>query len=132
MIPAQYRALAFVLALGLFGGGMYWWGGSNARNACAAANGKAAARVEKVEDKRDLAVEAIAIATAEAVAVELNRNRGATDERSEKIRTVYVRAECRAVDPAVLQELRQARDDANAALGVSVRSSATGATAANP
>jgi hypothetical protein len=125
MIPAQYRALALVLALCLFGGGMYWWGGNNARNACAAANGKASAKVEKAEDKRDANIEAIAAATASAVAAELNQNRNEGNESIERIRTVYVRPECRAVDPDILRELRQARDDANAALGISVRPAAT-------
>ena len=132
LIPVQYRALALVLALGLFGGGMYWWGGSNARNACAAANGKANAKIEKAEDKRDLAVEDIATATATAVAQELNRTRSETDESAERIRTVVVPGTCRAVDPFILRELRQARDDTNAALGVSVRPSPAGATTANP
>jgi hypothetical protein len=139
LIPAEYRAaamvaavLAAVLALGLFGGGMYWWGNSNGRNGCAAANGKANAKIEKAEDKRDLAIDGIAAATAEAVAQELNRNRGLSDERSERIRTVEVPGNCRAVDPVIVRELRQARDGVNAALGVGLRPSSTEPDPANP
>ncbi len=132
MIPVQYRALALVLALGLFGGGMYWWGGNNARNACAAANGKASAKVEEAEDKRDANIENIATATANAVAAELNRNRGQSDERSERIRIVEVPGACRNIDPAIVRELRQAADGINATLGIGVRSDTPGTSAANP
>jgi hypothetical protein len=131
MIPIQYRALAFVLALGLFGGGMYWWGGSNARNACSAANGKASAKVEKAEDKRDVNIEAIAAATGAAVAQQLNQNRNDSNDDAEKIRTVYIRPECRAIDTDILRNLQQARDDANAALGISVRPATASADTAN-
>ena len=131
-VPPEYRALAIVLALGLFGGGMYWWGGNNARNACAAANGKANTKVEKAEDKRDLAIDKIATATADALAVKLNQNRSETNEQAERIRTVYVRPECRAVQPDIVRELRQARDGVNAALGVRVRPDAAGTDSTNP
>ena len=132
LIPLEYRALVLVVSLGLFGGGMYWWGGSNARNACAAKNGAATAKVERAEDKRDLAVEDIASATASAVANELRNNRSDGDESSERIRTIAVPGNCRAVDPVVLRELDSARDHINAALGVSVRPSAAGTDSANP
>lgn len=115
LIPVQYRVLAAFLALLAFGGTMYWWGISNARSACSAANGKANAKVEALEDKRDLKIDTIAQQTADKIAQELAQNRNDGNESAEKIRTVYVRPECRAVDPAILQELRQARDYANAA-----------------
>jgi hypothetical protein len=132
LIPVQYRALALVLALGLFGGGMYWWGGNNARNACAAKAGKESAKIEKAEDKRDIAIDGIAAATAEAVAAELNRNRGLSDERAERIRVVEVPGACRNIDPAIMRELRAAADGANAALGIGVRSAAAESGAGNP
>ncbi len=132
LIPVQYRALALVLALGLFGGGMYWWGGNNARNACAAANGKASAKVEKAEDRRDLAVEDIATATATAVAAELNQNRSDANDRAERIRIVEVPGACRNIDPAIVRELRQAADGVNAALGVRVRPAPAEPGAGNP
>lgn len=132
LIPVQYRALAIVLALVLFGGGMYWWGGNNARNACAAKQGKASAKVEKAEDKRDEQVEKIATATATAVARELAMAKGETNESADRIRVVEVPIACRSVDPGIVRELRQARADANAALGVRLRSGSTEPAATDP
>lgn len=132
LIPVQYRALALVLAVLLLVGGGYWWGGNNARNACAAANGKATAKVEKAEDKRDVNIEAIATATADAVAAELNQNRGAANESAEIIRTVVVPGDCRPVDPIIVRELRTAADGVNATLGIRMRSGSTERRASDP
>lgn len=130
--PNPYAWLAALLILIATGAGCYWWGGNNARNACAAANGKANAKLESAEDKRDTNIEQIATAAARATAAEMNQNRGQTDESSERIRTVVVPGACRAVDPGIVRELRQARDDANTALGIRMRSSATERPAADP
>lgn len=127
-----YLRLIGLVALLVYGGGMYWWGGSNARNACAAANGKASAKLERAEDKRDMAVEDIAAATAEAVARELNNSRSDADESAQRIRVVEVPVACRTVDPGIVRELREARDGVNAALGGGVRPASAGAPAANP
>jgi hypothetical protein len=127
-----YMPLIGLVALLAYGGGMYWWGGSNARNACAAANGKASAKVEQTEDKRDANIEEIATAAARATAAELNLNRGQTDESTDRIRTVVVPGACRTVDPGIVRELRQARDDANAALGIRMRPGATEPAATDP
>lgn len=116
-----YLRLIGLVALIAYGLGAYWVGGRNARNACAAANGKASAKIESIEDKRDLKIEDIAAATAGAVAAELTANRGYSDESAERIRTVVVPSDCRTVDPSILRELREARDDANSALGVRMR-----------
>lgn len=111
-----YSILAALLILLATNAGSYWLGGSNARNACAADNGKAAAKVEKREDRRDQAVDTIGADTRQAVNTEQNLNRSKTDESAHRIRTVVVPGNCRAVDPAVVRELQQAADDANAAL----------------
>jgi hypothetical protein len=116
-----YMPLIGLVLLLAYGGGMYWWGGNNARNACSAANGKASAKVEQTEDKRDANIEAIASATASAVAAELNQNRSDSNDRSERIRIVEVPGACRAIDPVIVRELRQAADSVNTALGVRVR-----------
>lgn len=127
-----YFILAGVLALvGAFGGG-YWRGNVAASDACEADKGRAVVKTEAAEDTRDENIEAIATAAATATAAAMNQNRGSTNESSERIRTVVVPADCRAVDPAILFELRAARDDANAALGVGVRPVATGADPGNP
>jgi len=123
--------IAVAVVLGSVGGG-YWWGHTAAATTCKARAGGAAAKVERVEDQRDAAIDKVAAATASAVAAALNQNRGSTDESVERIRTVVVPADCRAVDPDVLRELRAARDDANAALGSGLRSSAAGAPPADP
>lgn len=112
-----YLRLIGLVALLAYGGGMYWWGGSNARNACAAKAGKASAKIEAREDRRDQAVDAIGAETDKAVNTEQNLNRSRTDESAHRIRTVVVPGNCRAVDPAVVRELQQAADDANATLG---------------
>jgi len=127
-----YLILAGMLALvGAFGGG-YWRGNVAASDACEAEKGRAAVKVEAAEDDRDANIEAIATAAATATAAAMNENRGATNESSERIRTVVVPGACRAVDPAILRELREARDDANAALGIGVRPDPAGTDPANP
>ena len=127
-----YFILAGVLALvGAFGGG-YWRGNVAASDACAADKLDVVTKVESTEDTRDENIEAIATAAATATAAAMNQNRGSTNESSERIRTVVVPGACRAVDPAILFELRAARDDANAALGIGVRPVAAGADPANP
>lgn len=124
--------LAGVLAIvGAFGGG-YWRGNVAASDACEAEKGRAVVKTEAAEDTRDANIEAIATAAATATAAAMNENRGVTNESSERIRTIVVPGACRAVDPAILFELRQARDDANAALGGSLRPGAAGADPANP
>lgn len=124
--------LAIVLVLAASVGGGYWWGYSAAANSCAARGGNAKDKIERVEDRRDANVDAIGADTAGKVAAGVNQNRGSTDESAERIRTVYVPGDCRAVDPDILRELRAARDDANAALGVGVRPDPAGAPAARP
>ena len=127
-----YLILAGVLALvGAFGGG-YWRGNVAASDACKAEKLDVVTKVESTEDARDANIEAIATAAATATAAAMNENRGATNESSERIRTIVVPGACRAVDPAILLELRQARDDANAALGVGVRPDAAGADPTDP
>lgn len=132
LIPVQYRALALVLAVLVLVGGGYWWGGHNARNACAAANGKASAKVEQAEDKRDANIDAIAAATADAVASELNQNKADANESAQIIRTVYVPGNCRAIDPIIVQQLRTAADGINAKVGISMRPAGAGAGSGNP
>lgn len=127
-----YVILGVVLAIGAAAGGGYWRGHVAATNACAANAAKEIGMVEAAEDRRDANIEAIATAAATATAAAMNENRGATNESSERIRTVVVPGPCRAVDPAILLELRQARDDANAALGVGLRPDTAGAAPANP
>lgn len=124
--------LGALLALLLAAAGGYWRGHSAASTACQAKAGAASAAVKDAQDTRDLAVEAIATATAAAVSAGLAENRSATDESTDRIRTVVVPGPCRAVDPGIVRELRQARDDANAALGVGVRPAAAGADPADP
>ena len=127
-----YLILAGVLAIiGAFGGG-YWRGNVAASDACKAEKLDVVTKVESTEDTRDANIEAIATAAATATAAAMNANRGSTNESSERIRTVVVPGACRAVDPAILRELRQARDDANAALGVGVRPDPAGADTADP
>lgn len=121
---------ALVLAL-VFAWG-YWLGSSAAKDACAAKAGTAAAKVEKAEDRRDVNIDAIASATAGAVAAAMNDNRATSNDSSEKIRTVVVPGPCRAVDPSILLELRTAADSANAALGIGVRPGAAGPGPAHP
>lgn len=128
--PWAYLIAAAVL-LGSVGGG-YWWGHTAAATTCQAKAGGAAAKVERIEDRRDAVIDQVAAATAGAVAAALNQNRGSTDESVERIRTVVVPADCRAVDPDVLRELRAARDDANAALRSGLRPGAAGAAPADP
>lgn len=123
--------IAAVVLLAAVGAG-YWWGRSAATTACAAKAGTGAAKIEAAEDKRDERIDAVAAATASAVAAALNQNRSSADESAARILTVEVPAPCRAVDPVSLRELRAARDDANAALGISVRPDAAGADPARP
>ena len=127
-----YLILAGVLAFGGACGGSFMYGRSVAADKCEADKGRAVVKVEAAEDTRDANIEAIATAAATATAAAMNENRGATNESSERIRTVVVPGACRAVDPAILRELREAADDANAALGVGVRPVAAGADPANP
>lgn len=126
-----YLILGAVLAIGAAAGGGYWRGHVAATNACEAKAAKEAGKVEAAEDKRDENIEAIATAAATAAAAALNENRGTTYESVERIRTVEVPADCRRVDPDILRELRDARDGANAALGVGLRSGAAGADPAD-
>lgn len=127
-----YFILAGVLAIGCAGGGGFLYGRSVESDKCEADKGRAVVKTEAAEDARDEKIEAIATAAATATAAAMNQNRGVTYESSERIRTVVVPGACRAVDPAILFELRAARDDANAALGVGVRPVAAGADPANP
>ena len=127
-----YFILAGVLAIGCAGGGGFLYGRSVESDKCEADKGRAVVKTEAAEDTRDENIEAIATAAATATAAAMNANRGSTNESSERIRTVVVPGACRAVDPAILFELRAARDDANAALGVGVRPVAAGADPANP
>lgn len=99
---------------------------------CEAAAGKNAAKVEKAEDRRDENIEAIAGATASAVAGALAQNTGDTHESEARIIRVPVAGACRDVPDPILRELRAARDDANAALGVRVRSAPTSADPPDP
>jgi len=127
-----YFILAGVLALGAALGGGYWWGYGAASDACVADTAKLTGKVEAAEDKRDANVEAIATEAATAAAAALNENRGTTHESVERIRTVVVPTDCRAVDPGILRELRSARDGANAALGLGVRPAGSGADPTDP
>lgn len=123
--------LAALLVLAAAVGGGYWWGHSSASTACQARAGSAAGKVEASEDRRDENIDAIAAATAGAVAAALNDNRGTTDESTARIRTVVVPGDCRAVDPVIVRELRAAADDANAALRAGLRPDAAGARSAD-
>lgn len=127
-----YLILGAGLAIGAAAGVGYWRGHTAATDACVADAAKLAGKVEAAEDKRDTNVEAIATAAATAAAAALNENRGTTHESVERIRTVVVPADCRAVDPDILRELRAARDGANAALGIGVRPGAAGTDSADP
>ncbi len=127
-----YLILAGVLAFGSACGGSFLYGKSVEADACEAEKGRVVVKTEAAEDTRDANIEAIATAAATATAAAMNENRGATNESSERIRTIVVPGACRAVDPSILFELRQARDDANAALGVGVRPDPAGADSANP
>lgn len=130
LLAARVAAFALVVALSVAGG--FYWGHSSAADACAAKAGKATAKVEKAEDKRDENIDAIAAATAGAVAAAMNDNRAESNESTDRIRTVVVPGPCRAVDPDILRELRAAADDANAALGIRVRPVPSGPGAAGP
>jgi hypothetical protein len=123
--------IAVAVLLSSVGGG-YWWGHTAAATSCAAKAGKAVGKAVDVGDRRDTKVDAIGQSTAAATGAALNRNRNATDESVERIRTVIVPGPCRAVDPAILRELRAARDGANTALGIGVRPGSAGAGAADP
>lgn len=127
--PWTYVVLVVVLAIT---GASGFIGGYVVRGwRCTAGAGKAAAKVERVEDKRDDNIDAIASAAAGAAAAAVNDNRSSTDESAERIRKVFVAAPCSSVPAPVLLELRAARDHANAALGVGVRPGAAGAGAAD-
>lgn len=127
-----YFILAGVLAFGAACGGSFLYGKSVEADACEAAKGRAVVKTEAAEDTRDEKIEAIATAAATATAAAMNANRGSTNESSERIRTVVVPGACRAVDPAILFELRAAQAAANASLGVGVRPATPGADPANP
>lgn len=127
--PYAWLIAVVVLALAVCGG--YWWGHTAAATSCAAKAGAAGARVERAEDRRDANVEAIATATAAAVAATITENRGSTDESTERIRTVVVPGACRRADPVVVRELRAARDDVNAAIRAGLRLEPTGADPAD-
>jgi hypothetical protein len=127
-----YFILAGVLAIGCSGGGGFLYGRSVEADACDADKLDVVTKVESTEDTRDENIEAIATAAATATAAAMNANRGSTNESTERIRTVVVPGACRAVDPAILFELRQARDDANAALGIGVRPAEAGTAPSGP
>ena len=127
-----YLILAGVLAIVGACGGSFMYGRSVEADKCEADKGRAVVKVEAAEDTRDEKIEAIATAAATATAAAMNANRGTTNESTERIRTVVVPGACRAVDPAILRELREARDDANAALGVGVRPDAAGTAPVDP
>lgn len=86
----------------------------------------------KSANKTGAAIDGIAAASAVNTAAHLNTNRSATDESAERIRTVVVPGDCRRVDPAVVRELRGARDEANAAIGAGLRQGPAGSAAADP
>lgn len=127
-----YFILAGVLAFGAACGGSFLYGKSVEADKCEAAKSRVVTKVESAEDARDENIEAIATAAATATAAAMNANRGSTNESSERIRTIVVPGACRAVDPAILFELRAAADDANAALRAGVRPVAAGADPADP
>jgi hypothetical protein len=114
------------------GGGGYWWGHTAAATSCKAAAIKPLTKAANAGARRDAHVDAIGQASAAATDAALNRNRNATDESAQRIRTVVVPGPCRLVDPGILRELRNARDGTNAALGVGVRQGAAGAGAVHP
>ena len=97
-----------------------------------AKQGVIAASVEAKEDKRDVAIDAIGTAAREGVLAALNENRNLGNERTERIRTVVVPSDCRAVNPAILRELSAAGNDINAALRSGLRPSTAPASATNP
>ena len=127
-----YAILAAVLFWLASVAGAYWWGSSSASDACAAKAGKASAKVEAAEDRRDAAIDDIGADTRTAVDNERNLNKGRTNESAQRIRTVVVPGDCRRIDPAIVRELQQATDDANAALGVGMRPAPAGPAAADP
>lgn len=99
---------------------------------CKAAAGTGAAKVERIEDRRDENIDAIATKTAAAVTGAMAGNRSKTDDSATFIRTVYVRPDCQLVPDPIVRELRAATDDANAALGIGVRPEPAGAAPAGP
>src|SRR5690606_24064444 len=114
LLSPWFWLIAAVLLLATGSGG-YWWGHRTAAASCAAKAGGAAAKVETAEDQRDANVEAIATATASAVAGALATNRGNAEASDSRIRTVVVPGDCRVVVPVIVRELREAADDVNAA-----------------
>lgn len=106
--------LVLVVGLLVLVGGGYWWGATNASAACGNDAGKQANRAEAAEDARDSAVDAVGERTRAATNAAYNDTRGTADERAQRIRTVVVPGDCRAVDPAIVRELDDARERINA------------------
>lgn len=128
--PWTYLVLLLGCALLVFGG--YRWGARATADHFQAATGKTLEQAIVAANKVSVAVDRIGADTTHAIAAAVNDNRGSTDESTERIRTVVVPGDCRAVPADIVRELAAARDDANAALRAGVRPGATGPAAAHP
>lgn len=106
--------------------GAFMYGRTVERDSIAAGQSAQKDRAQERETERQATVEAIGAATGAAVAVAMNQNTGATHTSVEKIREVYIPADCRNVDPVSLHELRAASAAANESLRNSLRSLAAG------
>lgn len=137
MIPVAWQVAAgkwatvAVLLVACVGGG-YVWGSRAAATKCAAKVGKAAAKIESREDKRDANIEAIGQQTRERVAAAGAETKESGDASAERIRTVYVDADCRAVPADIVREHDDAVERINAKVRGGMRPGAAAAAGARP
>lgn len=124
-----YAVLAAVLLLVGSSAASFLYGKSVGRDGLVADQAADVAAQRERDAERQVNVEAIGTAAAAAVAAALNKTAGDANASVERIRTVVVPAECRAVDPASLQELRMGADAANTALRDGLRQLAASPTA---
>src|SRR5690606_26396006 len=126
LLSPWFWLIAAVLLLATGSGG-YWWGHRTAASSCAAKAGAAAAKAERAEDQRDEAIDGIGAATVAGRSAAEGETRSATHASVERIRTVVVPGDCRAVDPVVLRELDEGRERVNAKIRSGLRQRAAGA-----
>lgn len=112
--------------------GGYFWGHGAAEDECAAKAGRDALAIEAKEDIRDERIAEIGDETRTAVNTATQETRSSSDEAAERIRTVYVRADCRPVPADIVREHAEARERVNTKLGVSVRPSTPVPTSTRP
>jgi hypothetical protein len=130
-VAAGKWAIVAVLLVACVGGG-YVWGSRAAATKCAARNGSAAAKIETREDKRDANIEAIGQQTRDRVAAAGAETKGAGDASAERIRTVYVDADCRTVPADIVREHDDAVERINAKVRSGMRPGTAAATGARP